>query len=152
RIGRPELRAQQSEKARDSISRQHGAGSFAARPRSDRHPYADARAHERQKGPDAQGQAVCLGEYSAVAMTIGRTAHIVIDPCRFVRQVKEIGWLELSLPNSSRPLPVHPAGESDFSATTVKGEIVFMRELIATKSDSPATQGGRGLIVLRHLK
>ena len=68
------------------------------------------------------------------------------DPCRLVRQVKEIGWLELSHSNSPRPLPVHPARELDFLALTVNGEVDCMCDVIAEESDSPATQGGRGLI------
>jgi hypothetical protein len=38
------------------------------------------------------------------------------DPCRLVRQVKEIIWLEGHRQALTRPLPVHPAGESDSSA------------------------------------
>ena len=69
------------------------------------------------------------------------------DPCRLERQVKEIGWLDLSRSNSTGPLPVHPAGESDFLAMTVNGEVDFMRDIIADESDSPARQAGRGRVV-----
>jgi hypothetical protein len=67
------------------------------------------------------------------------------DPCRLVRQVNEIVRLDGHRQVLTRPLPVHPAGESDFSAMKVNGEFGFMREPIAKKSDSPATQGGKGL-------
>jgi hypothetical protein len=45
--------------------------------------------------------------------------NAAFDPCHLVWQVKEIGWLERTPAPSSRPLPVYPAGESDFLAITV---------------------------------
>src|SRR5437870_3648630 len=70
---------------------------------------------------------------------------------RLERHVKEIGWRDLSRSNSPRLLPVHPARESDFSALKVNGEDDSMRDVIAEESDSPATQGGRGLIARGRL-
>jgi hypothetical protein len=41
-----------------------------------------------------------------------------------VRQVKEIVRLDKDWRVLTRPLPVHPAGESDFLAMTVEGKVV----------------------------
>jgi len=55
------------------------------------------------------------------------------DPCRLVRQLKEIEWLEYCVVEILLgPLPACPAGERDFAAT-------------AGQSDSPAGRAGRGL-------
>ncbi len=68
------------------------------------------------------------------------------DPCRLVRQVKKIPWLDVAIPASIRPLPPRVAGESDSHA--LKDILIGTLSPIwrASESDSPAGQARRGLI------
>ena len=67
------------------------------------------------------------------------------DPCPLVWQVKEISLLETNTSLSTRPLPARPAGESDSDADELQDIADSFCCSSAVESDSPATQGGRGL-------
>ena len=71
-----------------------------------------------------------------------------IDPCRFIRPVKEIPWLGSHFSQSTRPLPARPAGESDSAARNIESGGSPVDLSSAKESHSPAAQGGRVLVTL----
>src|SRR5665213_2666009 len=56
-------------------------------------------------------QAASAHVYFALALDMTRD-----DPCHLEWQVKKIPWLESRRPQTTRPLPARPAGESDSTA------------------------------------
>src|SRR5258708_4087039 len=74
-------------------------------------------------------------------------AHDAIcdDPCHLAWQVKKILWLDSPHARALRPLPARPAGESDSDADELQSWAKWQCFSKAAESDSPATQGGRGL-------
>ena len=67
------------------------------------------------------------------------------DPCHLAWQVRKILWLDSSRSIGPRPLPARPAGESDSDARMIESGVNSPCSMKAGESDSPATQGGRGL-------
>ena len=68
------------------------------------------------------------------------------DPCHLVWQVNKIVRLDSAPLRAPRPLPARPAGESDSAADDFEDMAKSSCSSTAGESDSPATQGGSGLI------
>jgi len=76
------------------------------------------------------------------------TMHVFAtsDPCRLVRQVKEIPLLDPRTLRRIRPLPPRVAGESDSWAHKQFCDSTNLGKSSASESDSPAGRAGRGLV------
>src|SRR5579872_4182603 len=85
---------------------------------------------------------------SASCHNHGKMLHerVYNDPCHFAWQVEKISRLDSAAPKSLRPLSARPAGESDSTADNFQDAASSRCFSKAGESDSPATQGGRGLI------